>query len=260
MKTADQPRRRVLLFLNQDEKCHWCGRRTRLCNNAVPDQATIDHVIPRGRGGSNTLDNCVCACRGCNQERNRRDLLSWRKGPASKASTGEDLLAALVEVSRQRDAAVRQLNAHRSWKEEHLGSAIHECGPGCSRERGDQAGRGACKAAATMPGTWITTVPHLGFLDKKIAARNRAISAHRKELMSEIRISLGHPALIFVYSLALLLVGCCIGMHIHNSRAAIWMSLAAAALVVVHDLLTAFLFSLLTLRRFRREQNQSSPR
>ena len=48
--------------------------------------------------------------------------------------------------------------------------------------------------------------------------------------MSEnIRISLGHPVLIFVYSMALLLIGCAIGMHWYQSRAsAIWIAVAAA--------------------------------
>ena len=48
--------------------------------------------------------------------------------------------------------------------------------------------------------------------------------------MSEnIRISLGNPVLIFVYSVALLLIGCAIGMHWYQSRAsAIWIAVAAA--------------------------------
>jgi hypothetical protein len=74
--------------------------------------------------------------------------------------------------------------------------------------------------------------------------------------MSEnIRISLGHPILIFVYSLALLLGGCAIGMHWDQSRtSAIWIAVAAAALMVVHDTFTGFIFASLTLRRFQREQ------
>jgi len=74
--------------------------------------------------------------------------------------------------------------------------------------------------------------------------------------MSEnVRISLGNPVLIFVYSLAILLLGCAIGMHWYQSRAsAIWISVAAAALMVVHDTLTGLLFASLTFRRFQKEQ------
>jgi 5-methylcytosine-specific restriction endonuclease McrA len=118
---GNQLPRRKLLWLNADKKCHWCGRATLLCDNAAPDQATVDHVIPRGRGGPNAIENCVSACRQCNDDRNRRDMLSpGHKGPAPKASTTEDLIVALGEASRQRDAAVQQLNAQRAWKQRHL--------------------------------------------------------------------------------------------------------------------------------------------
>jgi membrane protein YdbS with pleckstrin-like domain len=80
--------------------------------------------------------------------------------------------------------------------------------------------------------------------------------------MSEnIRTSLGNPVLIFVYSVALLLIGCAIGMHWYQSRAsAIWIAAAAAALMVVHDMLTGLIFASLSLRRFQREQRNQSQR
>ena len=60
-------------------------------------------MIPRGCGGPNAIENCVSACRQCNGDRNRRDMLSpGHKGPAPKASTTEDLIVALGEASRQR--------------------------------------------------------------------------------------------------------------------------------------------------------------
>ncbi|WP_353070968.1 HNH endonuclease [Tunturiibacter gelidoferens] len=119
--TKNQLPRRTILWLQADKMCHWCNRATLLCDKAAPDQATVDHIIPRARGGPNTIENCVSACRQCNNDRNRRDILSpGHKGPAPKASTAEDLVAALGEASRQRDAAVQQLNAQRAWKQRHL--------------------------------------------------------------------------------------------------------------------------------------------
>lgn len=40
--------------------CHYCGQRHRLRT------LTVDHVVPRSRGGSNHLFNLVLACRPCN--------------------------------------------------------------------------------------------------------------------------------------------------------------------------------------------------
>jgi membrane protein YdbS with pleckstrin-like domain len=74
-------------------------------------------------------------------------------------------------------------------------------------------------------------------------------------MSEDIRISLGHPVLIFIYSLALLLIGCGIGMHWYQSRgSAIWIAVAGAALMVVHDTFTGLLFASLTFRRFQKEQ------
>lgn len=120
--TGRQLPRRTILWIEADKKCHWCGRTTLLCVNVAPDQATVDHRIPRGRGGPDTIENCVSACRQCNEERNRSDVLSpGHKGPPpKKISTPEDFVAALGEASRQRDAAVQQLNAQRVWNQRYL--------------------------------------------------------------------------------------------------------------------------------------------
>lgn len=46
--------------------CHYCG--TRL----TPMTATVDHVIPRSKGGTNELSNLVLACRKCNQAKGNK--------------------------------------------------------------------------------------------------------------------------------------------------------------------------------------------
>lgn len=46
--------------------CQYCGRRPGL------DELTIDHVIPRSRGGGSTWENCVTACRPCNTRKANR--------------------------------------------------------------------------------------------------------------------------------------------------------------------------------------------
>jgi 5-methylcytosine-specific restriction endonuclease McrA len=59
---AKLPYRGVLLnrqniFKRDGMKCQYCGATTDL---------TIDHVIPRSRGGTSTWDNLITACRTCN--------------------------------------------------------------------------------------------------------------------------------------------------------------------------------------------------
>ncbi len=64
---------RERLWHQAGKRCHWCGHETLFCQEPVSNQATIDHVVPRCRGGSNTAGNCVSACFACNAKRNRED-------------------------------------------------------------------------------------------------------------------------------------------------------------------------------------------
>lgn len=59
-----KPRRRELrarLLAEQGGRCLYCVR--------VPKLATLDHVIPRSRGGRDDAENLVAACDECNQIR-----------------------------------------------------------------------------------------------------------------------------------------------------------------------------------------------
>jgi 5-methylcytosine-specific restriction endonuclease McrA len=69
------PRARVRLckreVLRRDGyRCQYCGRRT--------SQLTIDHVIPRHRGGEHRWDNLVTACPQCNRRKGGRLLSDVR--------------------------------------------------------------------------------------------------------------------------------------------------------------------------------------
>jgi 5-methylcytosine-specific restriction endonuclease McrA len=49
------------VFIRDEYTCQYCGKRTR--------DLTIDHVIPRNRGGTSTWDNVVSACKSCNHRK-----------------------------------------------------------------------------------------------------------------------------------------------------------------------------------------------
>lgn len=43
------------------------------CTKAfMPDELTIDHVVPKSRGGQNTWVNCVTSCMECNNKKSNR--------------------------------------------------------------------------------------------------------------------------------------------------------------------------------------------
>ncbi len=72
---------RFEIFNRDGHKCQYCGKQTR--------QLTLDHIIPRFRGGQHTWENVVSACVPCNRRKAGRTpqeagmkLLSIPRPPA----------------------------------------------------------------------------------------------------------------------------------------------------------------------------------
>jgi 5-methylcytosine-specific restriction endonuclease McrA len=70
-----RPRPRVKLtrreiFTRDNYTCQYCG--------AVGGDLTVDHVIPRSRGGEHTWENVVTACRPCNHRKGGKTLQEAR--------------------------------------------------------------------------------------------------------------------------------------------------------------------------------------
>ncbi|MBE9512547.1 MAG: HNH endonuclease [Chloroflexi bacterium] len=64
MVKRPRPRRRLTrleVFSRDQYTCQYCGRESR--------QLTLDHVIPRYRGGEQTWENVVSACISCNRRK-----------------------------------------------------------------------------------------------------------------------------------------------------------------------------------------------
>ena len=54
------------IFLRDEHRCQYCGER-------YPTQKlSLDHVLPRSRGGPTTWENIVCACLDCNVRKGGR--------------------------------------------------------------------------------------------------------------------------------------------------------------------------------------------
>ena len=52
--------------------CAYCG----IPFNS-PKEATIDHIFPRIKGGTNEMENIVFACKTCNSSKGDRDMFGW---------------------------------------------------------------------------------------------------------------------------------------------------------------------------------------
>lgn len=54
---------REFIVERENKKCHYCGKKGK----------TVDHVIPKSKGGLTTPKNCVCACERCNTKKGNSD-------------------------------------------------------------------------------------------------------------------------------------------------------------------------------------------
>lgn len=57
---------RHTVFARDSHCCQYCGRRF------PPSQLSLDHVVPRSRGGQTSWENVVCACVMCNVKKGGR--------------------------------------------------------------------------------------------------------------------------------------------------------------------------------------------
>ena len=65
---------RAKVYNRDGGRCQYCGRElTRV-------EAQADHLIPKSRGGTKTLDNLVLCCEPCNQRKGSRtvaEVFGW---------------------------------------------------------------------------------------------------------------------------------------------------------------------------------------
>lgn len=66
------------VFIRDNYKCQYCGS---------TEDLTIDHIIPRSKGGKSNFENCVTACRLCNNYKGNKSLSELGMGLARVPKT-----------------------------------------------------------------------------------------------------------------------------------------------------------------------------
>ena len=69
-KMSMSPKKRIAVYRRDNFKCVFCG---------ATEDLTIDHKIPRSKGGTNAFDNLQTACVKCNTEKGNYHETWWRK-------------------------------------------------------------------------------------------------------------------------------------------------------------------------------------
>ena len=77
------------MYAEQSGKCHYCAKHMTFHLGEIieQDSVTIDHKIPKSKGGKSTVENKVLACGKCNGEKDSLTdkefilVLEYRKNP-----------------------------------------------------------------------------------------------------------------------------------------------------------------------------------
>lgn len=85
---------RRAVFLRDDHRCQYCGRRAE----------SIDHVVPRSKGGRHEWENVVAACRRCNAVKRDRLLEDTTMHLRRRPEAPRQLSWVAVAVSQVPDA------------------------------------------------------------------------------------------------------------------------------------------------------------
>lgn len=84
------------VFIRDLHTCQYCGKRSR--------DLTLDHVMPRHRGGRHTWDNLVSACRSCNHRKGGRTpeeaRMALHRAPSEPRATTRYLFHQYLDSDR----------------------------------------------------------------------------------------------------------------------------------------------------------------
>lgn len=116
--SAAGPAKRARIYARDGWRCAYCGT----CGRDLPARLSLDHIVPRRRGGTCAASNLVTSCVDCNQQRGDRAIPEWLRlvslemvehavATVARALEGGSarLRERVLEVGRARAPAVRAL-------------------------------------------------------------------------------------------------------------------------------------------------------
>ena len=98
------------LIARDGPACVWCGR------ELWRRDLTLEHVVPRSRGGHMTAENALVACRRCNRRRGSKPVDAYVR---QLLRAGEDVNFAALQRALERLAGSPR-RAHREAAERQL--------------------------------------------------------------------------------------------------------------------------------------------
>jgi len=87
------PLTRRTVMLRDGHTCQYCGK----C--LTKSDMTIDHIVPRVRGGKTTWENVVCACKACNLRKGSKSLKQSNMHLRSRPARPKYLAVAILADS-----------------------------------------------------------------------------------------------------------------------------------------------------------------
>ena len=108
------------------EHCVWCS------TASWPRDRTLEHLLPRSRGGRSGEHNLLPACRACNKGRRSQGAAAYarRQAEAGRTVDADLLLAGLDRLTAhgtraERDYGARQASRLRAWRDSERALAAH---------------------------------------------------------------------------------------------------------------------------------------
>lgn len=74
------------VWIRDRYRCRYCGVSVLAPGPNIPNEmaATVDHKVPRSKGGDNTKDNLVTSCARCNAAKASDDYEGFRRIPVQE--------------------------------------------------------------------------------------------------------------------------------------------------------------------------------